>query len=90
MTLLFTKQGCAKCDWVKDKVDVERVDDLVIMQLDGESSDALAMLAYHECVTLAEKKLPIMISETNEIITGALKIRKRLQALYGEDGNVGN
>jgi hypothetical protein len=90
MTVLFTKQGCAKCDWVKEKVDIEKVDELVIMQLDDDNSDALAMLAFHECVTLAEKKLPILVSDTNEVITGALKIKNRLEKLGGVISNVKN
>lgn len=90
MTLLFTKTGCAKCDWVKDKVEISRLRDLLVMQLDGDNPEALAMLAYHECVTLAEKKLPILVSDDNEVITGALKIKNHLEALYKADPNARN
>jgi hypothetical protein len=79
MTYLFTKDGCKKCDWVKGKIDLASVAGLQILTLDGENAEALAMLAYYECVTLAEKKLPILVSDDEEVITGAVQIRNHLQ-----------
>lgn len=78
MTYLFTKQGCGKCDWVKKNVDLNSMKDIRIMQLDSEDAEALAMLAYFECVTLSEKKLPILVCEDNGVITGAGHIKKYL------------
>lgn len=78
MTYLFTKEGCGKCDWVKKHVDLDRLENVQVMQLDGEDPEPLAMLAYFECVTLSEKRLPILVSEDSEIITGAGHIRKYL------------
>ena len=79
MTYLFTKQGCGKCDWVKSHVDLQSLDSVKVMQLDHENTDALAMLAYYECVSLSEKQLPILVSDTQEIITGAGHIRRHLE-----------
>jgi len=74
MTYLFTKQGCGKCDWVKDKVDLGKLPDLNVMTLGEDNPEALAMLAYFGCVSLSEKKLPILVSGQGEMITGAIPI----------------
>lgn len=76
MTYLFTKKGCGECDRVKSQVNLETVADLKVMQLDHENVEALAMLAYYECVALSEKKLPILVSESREIITGESHIKQ--------------
>jgi hypothetical protein len=78
MTYLFTKNGCKKCDWVKEKVDLDSVKDLEVLNLDGKNFEALAMLAYYECVTIAEKQLPILIAEDSAIVTGAVQIKNHL------------
>lgn len=78
MTYLFTKEGCGKCDWVKSQVDPSALSDVEIMMLGGDNPAPLAMLAYFECVTLAEKKLPILVSDDGEVVTGAIPIKERL------------
>jgi hypothetical protein len=78
LTYLFTKQGCGKCDWVKDQVDLEKLSDVKVMQLDSQNSEALALLAYYECVALSEKKLPILVSEDSGVITSVGEIRNYL------------
>jgi hypothetical protein len=83
MTYLFTKPGCGKCDWVKSHVELEKRPDVQVLSLDGENPEALAMLAYFECVTLAEKKLPILVSDAGEVLTGALQIRSYLEGVGG-------
>jgi hypothetical protein len=80
MTYLFTKEGCGKCEWIKSHVDLKSVKDLTVLQLDQENTEALAMLAYYECVSLSEKQLPILVSESHEVITGAGHIRKYLES----------
>jgi len=80
MTVLFTKQGCGKCDWVKRNINLDSISGLKVMQL-GDDPDALAMLAYYECVSLSEKQLPILVSENRDIITGVGHIRKYLEEL---------
>ena len=79
MTYLFTKEGCGKCDWVKSKVNLENIKDLNVMMLNEENPEALAMLAYFECVSLSEKKLPILVSDGGKVITGAVQIRNYLE-----------
>ncbi len=74
MTYLFTKQGCGDCETVKSNVNLKAVENLTVMQLDQENVEALAMLAYYECVALSEKKLPILVSESCEIITDVKNI----------------
>jgi hypothetical protein len=81
MSYLFTKGGCSKCDWVKGQIDLGALDGLQVMALDSENPEALAMLAYYECVALAEKKLPIFVTDGGAVITGAVPIKKYLKAL---------
>jgi hypothetical protein len=78
MTYLFTKEGCGKCDWVKSKVDLANMKDVNVLKLDPEDPEALALLAYFECVSLSEKQLPILVSDGGEVITGAVHIRDHL------------
>jgi len=75
MTYLFTKEGCCKCEWVKNKLGPEKMSAVQVMPLDGENPESLAMLAYFECVSLSEKSLPILVSEEGKVITGAIPIR---------------
>ncbi|MGC8660774.1 MAG: hypothetical protein ACP5U1_17055 [Desulfomonilaceae bacterium] len=78
MTYLFTKDGCGKCDWVKKQVDLSEIEDVKVMQLDSDNSDALALLAYFECVALSEKKLPILVCDDRKVITSVGDIRNYL------------
>ena len=74
---LFTKPGCEKCDWVKKEIPEktrERVDSFDIMTAEG-----LAELAYHELVGLAEKQLPILITGTGAVMTGAIRISREIK-----------
>ncbi len=79
MTYLFTKDGCGKCDWVKSRINVGQMQNVQVLNLDGNNSEALAMLAYFECVNLAEKKLPILVNDSGDVITGAVHIKNYLQ-----------
>lgn len=81
MTVLFTKEGCGKCEWVKKNINLDSISELKVIQLDGTNPEALATLAYYECVSLSEKQLPILVSESREIITGLGEIQKYLQEL---------
>ncbi len=79
MTYLFTKDGCGKCDWVKSRINVGQMENVQVLNLDGNNPEALAMLAYFECVNLAEKKLPILVNDSGDVITGAVHIKNYLQ-----------
>ncbi|MGA8830242.1 MAG: hypothetical protein WB554_01425, partial [Desulfomonilaceae bacterium] len=59
-------------------IDLDGMPEVKIMQLDSENSEALAMLAYYECVALSEKKLPILVSDQMEIITSVGDIKNYL------------
>ncbi len=83
MTYLFTKEGCGKCDWVKTNVDLENMKDVTVMSVNQDDPEALALLAYYECVTLSEKKLPILVSDSDEVITGAVNIKNYLRGHCG-------
>jgi hypothetical protein len=74
---LFTKPGCEKCDWVKERMPEEAqksVDFFDIMTADG-----LAELAYYELVGVAEKQLPILLTGDGEIVTGAIRINREIE-----------
>ena len=78
---LFTKPGCEKCEWVKEKMPehaLERVDFYDIMTADG-----LAELAYCELVGVAEKH---EVSEDGggsagegKVVTGAIRINRAIE-----------
>lgn len=74
---LFTKPGCEKCDYIKDKFDLDK---LGIKQdvLGPENADALAHLAWHELVDVAERELPILVLDDMSHIAGAIKIKSYL------------
>ncbi|PLX45595.1 MAG: hypothetical protein C0609_02730 [Deltaproteobacteria bacterium] len=77
---LFTKENCEKCEYVKDNFDLSSLG-VSIETLGPENSDALAHLAWHGLVTVAEKMLPILVLDDSTHIAGALKIKKYLQTL---------
>jgi hypothetical protein len=78
MVYLFTKNGCGVCDLIKSRFDFDNMENVRVYNLDRENSEALAMLAYCECVSLSEKQLPILVSESREVITGAVDISNYL------------
>jgi hypothetical protein len=75
--ILFTKVGCEKCHYITDRFDLEA---LGIRQevLGPDNPDALAHLAWHELVDVAERELPILVLDDMTHITGALKIKSYL------------
>jgi hypothetical protein len=74
---LFTKPGCEKCHYITDKFDL---DSLGIKQdvLGPDNPDALAHLAWHELVDVAERELPILVLDDMSHIAGAIKIKSFL------------
>lgn len=77
---LFTKENCSKCDFVKKHVDLERLG-VKVEVLGPENPDALAHLAWHGLVNMAEKQLPILVLDDMSHIAGAIPIKGYLQEL---------
>lgn len=83
MTYLFTKKGCGACDEIKTTLNLDSMKEVEVLTLDGENPEALALLAYYECVALSEKQLPILVSADREVILGPLNITRYLQENCG-------
>jgi hypothetical protein len=77
---LFTKPGCQKCHYITDKFDLGK---LGIQQdiLGPDNPDALAHLAWHELVSVAEQELPILVLDDMSHIAGAIKIKAHLEQI---------
>ena len=86
--ILFTKEGCQKCDWLKDHI-MGMKDWPIGIQiefLDIETYQGLAELAYLGLVGLAEKSLPILVqgNDRNEplgVVIGSIRIKRVLVGL---------
>ena len=74
---LFTKPGCEKCHYITDKFDVAALG-ITIDVLSPDNPEALAHLAWHELVDVAEKELPILVLDDSSHIAGAIKIKTYL------------
>ena len=75
---LFTKPGCEKCHYITDKFDLKSLgirEDI----LAPDNPDALAHLAWHELVDVAERELPILVLDDSTHISGAIKIKSYLR-----------
>ncbi|MGB9882273.1 MAG: hypothetical protein ACPLM9_01640 [Methanomassiliicoccales archaeon] len=74
--LLFTKPGCQKCEFVKERIP----SDLNVNIIDTSSAEGLAEAAYFE---ILNKNVPILVVD-DEIIEGAIPIINKLNALKQE------
>lgn len=74
--LLFTKPGCEKCEYVKERIPPK----VEVKFFDVESADGMAEGAFCEVL---HKHTPILVVD-GEHVEGALNIVKRLNALAGE------
>jgi hypothetical protein len=74
---LFTKPGCEKCDWVKDRMPEEAREN--VNSFDILTAEGLAELAYNELVGVAEKQLPILLTREGKVVTGAIRINKEIR-----------
>lgn len=70
---LFTKEGCPKCDFLKAKVDLERMG-VRVEVLGPENPEALAHLAWHGLVSVAENHLPILVLDDCTYLTDVVPI----------------
>jgi hypothetical protein len=75
---LFTKEGCEKCDYLKRKVDLRALG-VNVEILGPENPDALAHLAWHELVSVAEKHLPILVLDDCSYIADVVPIIRHLK-----------
>ncbi len=77
---LFTKENCEKCDFVKKHFDLGTMG-VAVEVLGPDNSDALAHLAWHGLVDVAEKALPILVLDDSSHISGAIPIKKYLATI---------
>jgi hypothetical protein len=77
---LFTKMNCEKCEFVKSQFDLPKMG-IKVEVLGPENPDALAHLAWHGLVKVAEKMLPILVLDDSSHISGAIPIKKYLSGL---------
>lgn len=74
---LFTKNDCGKCEFVKKHIDLPRLG-VRVEVLGPDNADALAHLAWHGLVQVAEKSLPILVLDDSSYVTGAIQVKNRL------------
>ncbi|MFZ5585173.1 MAG: hypothetical protein ACOZHQ_04510 [Thermodesulfobacteriota bacterium] len=77
---LFTKPGCEKCDYIKDRFDLQSMG-VALEILGPDNPDALAHLAWHELVDVAERELPILVLDDSSHLAGAIKIKTYLNQM---------
>jgi hypothetical protein len=75
---LFTKDGCEKCDFLKNRVDLGALG-VNVEVLGPDNPDALAHLAWHELVAVAEKHLPILVLNDCSYIADVVPIIRYLK-----------
>jgi hypothetical protein len=73
--ILFTKPNCTNCNWIKNHCDLTVVE---IHELTDDNAESLGLLAYYECVALAEKALPILVLDEDDIVSDFALIKARL------------
>jgi deoxyxylulose-5-phosphate synthase len=73
--LLFTKPGCQKCDWIKERIPPGLKVDVINM----ETAEGMAEAAYFE---LLNKNTPILVVD-DQVVEGAINIMDRLKAISG-------
>jgi glutaredoxin 2 len=78
---LFTKDSCRKCDYLKDKFDLRTLG-VEVEELGPDNADALAHLAWHELVSVAEKHLPILVLDDSSYISDVVPIVRYLKELH--------
>lgn len=81
--MLFTKEGCQKCDYLKNKIDLPTMG-IRVEELGPDNPEALAYLAWHELVTVAEKHLPILVLDDSSYIADVVPILRYLNGTQHE------
>ncbi len=77
---LFTKEGCVKCDFLKSKVDLKSLG-IQIEVLGPENPEALAHLAWHGLVSVAENHLPILVLDDSTYLVDVVPILRHLSSM---------
>ncbi len=75
--LLFTKDGCESCDYIKKNFDLAGLG-VEVKVLGPENAEALAELAWHGLVEAAEKQLPILVRDDDSSLLGPEAVRDYL------------
>ncbi|MDD1743571.1 MAG: hypothetical protein LUO85_02990 [Methanomassiliicoccales archaeon] len=73
--LLFTKPGCQKCDWVKERIP----EGVKVNVINMETADGMAEAAFYE---LLNKHTPILVVD-DEVYEGAIRIVEKINAGVG-------
>jgi deoxyxylulose-5-phosphate synthase len=73
--LLFTKPGCQKCDWIKERIP----SGLKVNIINMETAEGMAEAAYYE---LLNKHTPILVVD-DTVTEGAINIMDKLKSLSG-------
>jgi hypothetical protein len=73
--LLFTKPGCQKCDYIKERLPTG----LMVNFVDTSTAEGLAEAAYYE---ILGKHTPILVVD-DQVTEGAINIMARLNELAG-------
>lgn len=81
---LFTKEGCKKCEYIKTKVDLDSLG-VRVEVLGPENAEALAHLAWHGLVGVAQEHLPILVLDDASYIVDVVPILRYLKALEPKD-----
>ena len=73
--ILFTKPGCQKCDYIKEKMPAGAA----VTIKDMSTTEGMAEAAYYEILA---KNLPILVAD-DEVIEGAINILARINSETG-------
>lgn len=73
--LLFTKPGCQKCDWIKERIP----NGLSVNVINMETAEGMAEAAYYE---LLSRHTPILVVD-DQVFEGAINIMDKLKSISG-------
>jgi len=80
---LFTKSLCSACQEIKKEFDLKGLG-VNVDELGPNNPTALAHLAWHDLVEIAEKNLPILVLNDSSAITETGKIRSYLGTMVND------
>jgi len=77
---LFTKSLCSACQNIQKEFDLKALG-VELEELEPDNPGALAHLAWHELVEIAEKSLPILVLNDSSAISDTYEIKSYLELL---------